>query len=81
MSLRDSVARSVRQHKEKRPELYCAYPKCLWRLSSGPCPKHRIVASPFVGSEAAAILMTPPSQEEMQSRINANEARAAKAGL
>lgn len=35
---RASVARRVRERKELRPELYCRF--CLWRLSSGPCPKH-----------------------------------------
>ncbi len=35
-----SVAKSVRLRKESRPKLYCANARCLWRLSSGPCPKH-----------------------------------------
>jgi hypothetical protein len=34
------VAASVRANKEKHPENYCSNPKCLWRTSSGPCPKH-----------------------------------------
>lgn len=41
----NSVAASVRQSKEKHPELFCADPKCLWRVvkrngKSDPCRKH-----------------------------------------
>jgi len=35
-----SVAAKVRQEKEASPERFCSDPRCLWRLSSGPCPKH-----------------------------------------
>jgi hypothetical protein len=35
-----SVAKRVREQKDTRPELFCAEPRCLWRLSSAPCPKH-----------------------------------------
>jgi hypothetical protein len=31
---------AVRQRKEAKPWLYCTDKKCLWSLSSGPCPKH-----------------------------------------
>jgi hypothetical protein len=34
------VAGQVRKNKEAHPERYCSNPKCLWRVSSGPCPKH-----------------------------------------
>jgi hypothetical protein len=34
-----SVAKSVRLHREKHPELYCS--KCLWRTGGGDCPRHR----------------------------------------
>lgn len=40
MTMHDSVAKRVRERKEKHPHLYCPHPRCLWRLSSGPCPKH-----------------------------------------
>ena len=34
------VAARVRQNKEANPERYCSDKRCLWRLSSGECPKH-----------------------------------------
>ncbi len=41
---RGQVAASVRRNKENHPERYCADPRCLWALRSGPCPKHKIGA-------------------------------------
>lgn len=35
-----NVAQHVRQHKEQYPEKYCPDRRCLWALSSGPCPRH-----------------------------------------
>ena len=40
MNSHGSVAKKVRLHKEEHPERYCPNSKCLWRLSSGNCPKH-----------------------------------------
>lgn len=37
-----AVAASVAANKAKHPDKYCASPKCLWRLTSGPCPKHPV---------------------------------------
>lgn len=37
-----NAAKMVREAKERRPLDYCANPRCLWRLSSGACPKHPI---------------------------------------
>ena len=37
---RGSVAKKIREYKEAHPERYCPTPKCLWRMSSGPCRKH-----------------------------------------
>lgn len=35
------VAKRVREHKERRPELYCPAPRCLWRTGDGSrCPRH-----------------------------------------
>ncbi len=34
------VAKAVRLRKEVHPELYCTDARCLWKLSSGSCPKH-----------------------------------------
>jgi hypothetical protein len=34
------VAADVRREKERRPHLFCAERSCLWRLASGPCPRH-----------------------------------------
>jgi len=34
------TAAKVAQHKEKRPELYCPAPRCLWRTGGGYCPRH-----------------------------------------
>ncbi len=28
-------------NKRDRPELFCPTPRCIWRLSSGPCPLHQ----------------------------------------
>lgn len=36
-------AQHSRLQKEKQPDLFCANPKCLWRRTSGPCPKHETV--------------------------------------
>lgn len=33
-----SVAKSVRERKARRPDLYC--PQCLWMTGGGPCPRH-----------------------------------------
>jgi hypothetical protein len=49
MSSHAGVAKSVREDKQRHPELYC--PKCLWKTAKlnretqeyeggGPCPRH-----------------------------------------
>lgn len=43
-----AVAASVAADKAKRPSKYC--PKCLWRLSSGPCPKHMNIAGQAIAT-------------------------------
>jgi hypothetical protein len=35
-----SVAKKVRLRKEAHPEEFCSAGGCLWRVSSGKCPKH-----------------------------------------
>ena len=41
MTTHGSVARSVREAKEKYPERYCPTPGCLWRTGDGSyCPRH-----------------------------------------
>jgi hypothetical protein len=35
-----SVAKKVRLSKEAHPERFCSAKGCLWRVSSGKCPKH-----------------------------------------
>lgn len=35
-------AASERKRKGRSPEKFCADPRCLWRLASGPCPNHKI---------------------------------------
>lgn len=48
MATHGAVAKAVRLHKQARPELYCdGNERCLWRLSSGPCPKHPVVPIPM----------------------------------
>jgi hypothetical protein len=37
-----TTAKKVRVDKESHPERYCEDSRCLWRVSSGPCPKHPI---------------------------------------
>lgn len=41
-----NVAKSERLAKDRRPELFCAVPSCLWRVvtSTGikPCEKHPV---------------------------------------
>lgn len=34
-------AKSERLRKEKNPSAFCPSPNCLWRASSGECPKHQ----------------------------------------
>lgn len=49
MPSHSSIAARVRRHKEEHPEMYCAYPKCLWRTGGAngtPCQKHPTVG-PF----------------------------------
>jgi hypothetical protein len=47
MPSRDSIAKKVRLHKERQPELYCVHPRCLWRMRTRTqpdprrCPKHQ----------------------------------------
>jgi hypothetical protein len=36
-----STAAKVALQKEKRPEMYCPVPRCLWRTGGGFCPRHR----------------------------------------
>jgi hypothetical protein len=33
-------AKAARLNKEAHPERYCPTKDCLWRASSGQCPKH-----------------------------------------
>ena len=57
-----AVAGRVRRSKEAYPERYCADPRCLWRLSSGPCPKHSARPAPDLnvyGQSAAMVKHTP----------------------
>jgi hypothetical protein len=34
------VAAEVAKRKERRPELYCPEPRCLWETGGGHCPRH-----------------------------------------
>lgn len=36
----NSVAKSVRLHKEDNPDLYCSRPGCLYRTNGGDCSPH-----------------------------------------
>lgn len=41
MPTHGSVAAAVRKSKEKNPEKFCPYPRCLWRTGDGSyCPRH-----------------------------------------
>jgi hypothetical protein len=50
MTSHNSVAKSVRLNKEKRPEFYCKAPGCLYRIETPlghrECPKHIISVTP-----------------------------------
>jgi hypothetical protein len=37
-------AAEERRRTEAQPERFCPHPKCLWRASSGQCPKHQACA-------------------------------------
>jgi hypothetical protein len=37
-------AKAARLRKEARPELFCPERSCLWKASSGICPKHHACA-------------------------------------
>ena len=42
MATHGAVAKVVRLHKERRPDLYCPEPDCLWRTGDGSlCPRHQ----------------------------------------
>jgi hypothetical protein len=40
MTTHGSAAKAARERKAAHPDKFCANARCLWRLSSGPCPKH-----------------------------------------
>jgi hypothetical protein len=40
-----STASKVALRKQKHPEQYCQYPRCLWNTRTKPCPKHILVAT------------------------------------
>lgn len=46
---RGAVAKSVRERKERSPHLFCAHPKCLWRIATAqgpnPCRNHPVSQS------------------------------------
>lgn len=36
-----NAAQAARERKEKKPQLYCPNPRCLWMTGDGrPCPNH-----------------------------------------
>jgi len=39
-----SVAKTIREQKDRYPEKFCPEPRCLWRIwtrdGAKPCPKH-----------------------------------------
>lgn len=41
---RGSVAKNVRESKERHPERFCSAKGCLWAVRSGKCPKHPYAA-------------------------------------
>ncbi len=65
MITRGSVARSVRESKERHPDKYCKAPGCLWRTSNSPCQKHP-VAGGVAGTPAR-----PPNIYERFARQRA----------
>jgi hypothetical protein len=54
-----SVAKSVRLFKERRPDRFCADPKCLWMTQGGakPCPKHPV--KPVVAPVECVVCFDP----------------------
>jgi hypothetical protein len=56
----ENVQGDVRKNKEAHPEKYCSNAKCLWRASSGPCPKHSSKAGSG-GNPAPLRTITPSS--------------------
>lgn len=42
------VAASVAADKRKNPNRYCGDSRCLWRISSGICPKHPNLVRPAI---------------------------------
>lgn len=61
-----SVAAKYRQDKENYPESYCQEPRCLWRLSSGPCRKH---AQRIEVREGGPVDPAPPATPEAGATI------------
>lgn len=65
-----AVAGRVRRNREAHPDLYC--PKCLWRLSSGPCPTHRAKPAPCLnvyGQPAAMVKHTPEKTDAKRDEL------------
>lgn len=42
MTTHGSVAKRAREAKERNPTLFCSDKRCLWRLTSGACPRHPV---------------------------------------
>ena len=40
-----STQSKVALRKERFPEQYCTYPRCLWHTGGGRCPRHILVAT------------------------------------
>lgn len=41
-----NVQAAVGMDKARKPNLFCGYPKCLWRTGGGDCPRHGGAACP-----------------------------------
>lgn len=51
-----SIAAQVREQKMAHPEMYCAEPRCLFRIRTRhgvtPCPKHPVVPVPATNEQS-----------------------------
>jgi hypothetical protein len=69
------VANRERECKEAYPEGFCVTRSCLWRLSSGPCPKHGRAGKSEATTQAAyeADLARAPSYPDGSPRARWGE--------
>jgi hypothetical protein len=68
MPTHGAVAKLVRLHKERHPEMYC--PACLWKTGGGYCPRH--LPTDPVERHAAEAMVDPMISDEAIRNVQAH---------